>query len=360
MRAVAIIAVVGYHYTHHGRPFMGGWLGVSLFFILSGYLITRLLVEEHSKRRDISLRAFYRRRVARLLPAFALFSTVLLIAAALRMDLFGPPNVVRNGFLAASTYTANWFFVHRGVDWLGPFSPMWSLSVEEQFYLLWPITLVLLLRRHTSQRVGRFVLVAAAIVFIEVVIRSTLWPRDAETVMGTDGEPLAFLLLGCTVALLCPLGAALDASRAGELARRYWVPASVLLLTVFALVEDGPGTLGPGRLLVLVVAACMVLIVIATLADTPIRRALAVRPLVMLGRLSYGIYLWHIAVLAATAWAMRHLDLSVNPIARGTVALALTLAVAIVSYRYVERPLRARIRGDYRKSNATLIAPLSS
>jgi peptidoglycan/LPS O-acetylase OafA/YrhL len=359
LRAVAMMAVVGYHYTHYGRPFRGGWLGVSLFFILSGFLITRLLVEEHNETHRISLRDFYRRRVARLLPAFALFSLVLLIVAALRWDLFGAPHIVRDGFLAASTYTANTFFLRRGVDWLGPFSPTWSLSIEEQFYLLWPLILLLLLRRHDSRRVGRFVLVAAAVVFAEVIIRSVLWPRDLGPVIGTEGEPLAFLLLGCTVALLCPLGATLDASPVGRLARRYWAAAVLLLVTFVTLVEDGPRAFGPGRLLMLIVAACMVLVVIAALSDTPIRRALRVRPLVVLGQMSYGIYLWHIALFAATAGAMRHLHLSANPVARATVSLALTLVVATVSYRWVERPLRTRIR-HYRKSNATLIAPLSS
>ena len=338
---------------------MGGWLGVSLFFILSGFLITRLLVEERNTTQRISLRAFYRRRVARLLPAFALFSLVLLLVAAFRWDVFGAPHIVRDGFVAASTYTANWVFLRRGVDWLGPFSPTWSLSIEEQFYLLWPLTLLLLLRRHDSRRAGRFVLVAAAVVFAEVIVRSVMWPRDLGPVIGSEGEPLAFLLIGCTIALLCPLGAALDASQVGRLARRYWAPAAILLAMFCALVEDGPRAFGPGRVLMLVVAGCMVLVVIAALSDTPIRRAMRVRPLVVLGQMSYGIYLWHIALFAATAWGMRRLHLGANPATRGIMAVALTLVVATASYRWVERPLRARIR-NYRKSNATLIAPLSS
>ncbi|MEY2401534.1 MAG: hypothetical protein QOJ08_1645 [Ilumatobacteraceae bacterium] len=167
LRAISVAAVIFYHAGFGWMP--GGFLGVEVFFVVSGFLITSLLLEEREKNGGIGLRQFWLRRARRLLPA--LFAV--LIAVGTWMALFGTPQQrsdLHRDFLPGIFYVANWGQIFGGAQYFGNFSPLrhlWSLAVEEQWYLLWPLTFVWLTRRgKRTAEIGRSVLIAAAVVML--------------------------------------------------------------------------------------------------------------------------------------------------------------------------------------------------
>jgi peptidoglycan/LPS O-acetylase OafA/YrhL len=344
MRAVAVAWVVAYHYSNQKAPFAGGFLGVDLFFVLSGFLITRLLIDERRAHGAVSLGGFYKRRVARLLPGFLFFGLVLVVLVHVGVTLYGNPATVDRGFFASATYSANWFAAAHRDQWLGPFTPMWSLSVEEQFYLLWPITLLLLLRKWSPERTGRIVLGAVVFVFAQVALRSLLFPTDRFIIWGTDAEPMGALLLGCATGLVLFNGRDVKPT-IERFVRQAWPLATICLLIFFTQYDEGSGTLFYERGVGALLCCCMVVLLGAALLDTPARRALSWRPLVYVGRRSYEIYLWHVVVAFAIAWTLHRLGWYPNLLILTLVIAAATLLVSEVAYRFVEQPLRRTING---------------
>src|SRR3954447_20444420 len=174
MRALAVIAVMVYHANPSWLP--GGFLGVEVFFVISGYLITLLLIGEHERSGTVSLRGFYTRRARRLLPAlFTLLVAITIYTALFNRDALGQP---RGDVLAALAYVSNWYqiWVGQGYTAAGDFSPLrhlWSLAVEEQFYLVWPLVMIGLIRlgRHRlPQLAGLLVLAALAITAVTAML----------------------------------------------------------------------------------------------------------------------------------------------------------------------------------------------
>ena len=156
LRGIAVAAVVVNHLRPNALP--GGWLGVDVFFVLSGYLITSLLLTERTATGRIDLGRFYSRRARRLLPALFLVLVGVTVAARLAPDAPGF-NDLRYDGLSALAYVANWHFIASGAKYFNALTPsplqhLWSLSIEEQFYLAWPIALVLVLRRGRARTVG--------------------------------------------------------------------------------------------------------------------------------------------------------------------------------------------------------------
>ena len=156
-------------------------------------------------------------------------------------------------------------------------------------------------------------------------------------VFGTDGEPLVCLLAGCAAALWWRSDKEFARTRLAPAIRNHGAWAALVLVPFLVTAENAPGQLGPGRCLFPLIVLAMVVLILAALTAPGIRRALSVAPLVVLGRLSYGIYLWHLIVFAmvgrACAGTVAHIGLSI----------VVTLAIAGASYRYLERPLRARL-----------------
>jgi peptidoglycan/LPS O-acetylase OafA/YrhL len=150
LRAVAVLAVVLYHLHGPQAPILGGFLGVDLFFVLSGFLITRLLLEDHRRRGSISLRSFYRRRMARLFPALAVVLAFVTLDAV-TIGSGGPRTQLLAGVAATIGYSANWLWGTGHA--FGTLDAMWSLSVEEQFYVVWPFAFLLIMRRGTIRTV---------------------------------------------------------------------------------------------------------------------------------------------------------------------------------------------------------------
>ncbi|PJJ58003.1 peptidoglycan/LPS O-acetylase OafA/YrhL [Mumia flava] len=336
VRAVAVLLVVAYHVAPAALP--GGYAGVDVFFVLSGFLITTLLLAEAQREGRVDLPGFWVRRLRRLVPAAA----TLVIAVAALTVLVGRDTGagLKRQVLGGVTWTSNWLQVADGWAYADAGEPpilnhLWSLAIEEQYYLLWPVVLVLMLR--VLRRRGAAVL-ALVLGGASAVAMAWTFAPDAPTraYMGTDTHVFG-LLLGSALALSGAanlLNGAAPAARPGRWLT--WVGAGGLVLVAgyTVLVPWTSPVAYRGGLLLVSVAVCGV--VLAAANRTPLARALAVAPLRWVGQRSYGIYLWHWPLVVAAV----RIAPPERALAAGLVAVAAAVAVADVSYRLVELPMR--------------------
>src|SRR6266536_4879494 len=201
VRALAVLAVVVYHLGTTGGAHLlpGGFLGVDVFFVLSGYLITSLLMVEGWQAGRISIRRFYQRRARRLLPA--LLALLLAVGVAGAFWLTDQAAALRGELVAALTYVTNWWLIAQKASYFGggsrpsPLTHLWSLAVEEQFYLVWPLVMILLARLRTSRRV---VLAVLAVLIAASTVAAALWydpwADPSRVYYGTDTRALAPLV----------------------------------------------------------------------------------------------------------------------------------------------------------------------
>ncbi len=330
IRAVAVVAVlVGHAQAIRGeRLGSGGVIGVYVFFVLSGFLITALLVEESRRNGAVSLPRFYARRALRLLPAlFLVLAAVGLVAA------FRPENgsAVRSAkaIPAALLYYGNLVSAHSGCEALGYLAHTWSLSVEEQFYLLWPLVFVLAGRRSRA-----LLVVAVTGAVASAAWRAYLWPQPNECRVGHAPDAQAdALLVGCVTALVLYAATPAARDRLARAARVLLVPATAWLVVEAAWAPGGAAfAYRFGNVLVGLASAVLVLYVVLGTGGGP----LAAPAAVAVGRRSYGIYLWHVVVLGVFATNGFSANESVLAM------LVLTPLLAWLSYRYVEAPVLRR------------------
>jgi peptidoglycan/LPS O-acetylase OafA/YrhL len=334
LRALAVIAVFLYHSRIDWMP--GGFLGVDLFFVLSGYLITSLLLVEWEARNRIDLRRFWLRRARRLFPALV----VVVLAALILGAIFARGDLARTRGDAISSlfYYTNWhlvlanhsYFVRMGSPSL--LQHLWSLAVEEQFYLIWPLLLVPGLVLVGRKRLP--LLIVAGIAGSAALMWLLYKPTDPSRVYyGTDTR--AFLLLmGILLALVWP---AIERMRRSlPLLELLGVAALVGSVLLFRQMQDFNPTLYRGGD---VAAAFCFAVLIAAVAHpmTGLGRALGVAPLRWLGERSYGIYLWHWLVIALMRPGV---DISWTGPGVVVAQAAIVLSAATLSFRYVEQPIR--------------------
>jgi peptidoglycan/LPS O-acetylase OafA/YrhL len=333
LRAVAIAAVLLFHAA---GLLPGGYFGVDLFFVLSGFLITTLLLEEHAARGTISLRGFYQRRALRLLPALVVLLTAFLVvatAAALVGDRAQGKDVF--GVLAGLGYFSNLAMTAEPASspMPGELRHLWSLAQEEQFYLLWPLVLIVLLRRRLP---GLVLAVAAGAAGVTVLRHVQLHVEDAAAgriVFGPDVRGLP-ILVGCCLALILARSRGPSRVLTASLA-----PFAVLcVLALFFL--PGSRLLVPGPLVVFSLA-CAALLVVALDDRSPVARLLSTRPLVYGGRISYSLYLWHFPFFVMVGLNDPSAEHALVP---SVAAVAATFACAIASYHFVELPFLRRKR----------------
>ncbi len=330
LRAFAVLAVVGFHYLP--GQFRGGHLGVELFFVLSGYLITGLLVSEQQDRGRIDLYAFWARRALRLYPALVVMVVVTLVLA----QVTGHPGI--SYLVVVESAAAALLFVNDFALLKGKFTlyldPTWSLGVEEQFYIGWQLVLRHLLKRSSPVGLGRLTAgVAAGFAVANAVAFAALgFPATYFTPLGHASA----LLAGSAVALLRPA--------AGRILTAAASCAGILLVASVFVAPDLHDPLlwhGPQQLFALAAA-----LVIAHQAVSQFR-PLASTPLVWLGRRSYSIYLWHQVVLVALTHSLPH----AGQLSIAALGIPVSVAAGALSYRYVERPFVkfkarfARVRG---------------
>lgn len=315
LRAVAIAAVFVFHFSARALP--GGWAGVDVFFVLSGYLITTILAGELARTGHIDFKRFYLNRMLRLVPAL----TCLLAFMAL-LGIFADSAAQREAIFEAigvsATYMMNW---NRAFDWLPQYvlGHTWSLSTEEQFYLLWPPLLLLIrLRRPLRWTIA---LIAIITVWRFHVALSGADPERTYNGFDTHADTL---LIGCVLALLKP------GRRIAHLAGRTAALPVLGLVAIFTTM--GLRTIEAQTVGMTLAALCSAWIVVAALDHGWIARVLSLRPLVFTGKISYGLYLWHFPIIHLLS-AYSHL-----PRLAMLLAACVSYPVAVVSYRLIEQP----------------------
>jgi peptidoglycan/LPS O-acetylase OafA/YrhL len=340
LRAISVLAVFFYHVGVSWMP--GGFLGVDVFFVISGYLITALLVGEFRRGGHINVAAFWLRRARRLLPAVGVMIAVtMLVALVLVPDRIGE---LRGNAVASLFYVNNWHLIFSHQSYFESFQPslfrhLWSLSVEEQFYLLWPLVCAGVLARLGR---GRLLLVAIAGIVASTLLMAGLYDPassgGSRAFYGADTRA-APLLAGVALALVWdPLKLPALKGRLALALDVAGVVGLVMVLRAFFDATDFDPGLYHGGFLVLALWASLLVAAVAHPA-TRLSRLLATGPAIWLGVRSYGFYLWHWPVIALTR---PHIDVPLSgPVLIG-LQLAATLALADLSYRFVEQPFRRR------------------
>jgi peptidoglycan/LPS O-acetylase OafA/YrhL len=344
LRGLAVLSVMAVHTPQFSRYVPGGFLGVDLFLVLSGFLITCLLVEEHARRGSIRLRLFYARRALRLLPAlWVLLGALALLALYSDVPWAAQisPKTIFRGELLVLCAAGNWAWLFR-VD-LFVLSHAWTLGLEEQFYLLWPPLLALLLSRRVRRR--RVILLVAACILVVAALRTVLWQRFVglrySLITSSMATRADALLVGCLVGLLACWNCLPRRGGWGHLALQAAGLASLLPLAyLWVHVQPGAASLYFGGF-TLTAAACALLLA-AAVSDPPrlVSRLLGAPPLAGLGRLAYGLYLWHFPVFGLLSHFVHKVWPSYYPGTRVDLALkfAVSFAAALLSFYCVERP----------------------
>ena len=347
LRAIAVGAVIAYHLGATWLP--GGFLGVDVFLVISGFLITSLLLAEREAKGRIDLRRFWTRRALRLLPA--LFLMLIVVLAAMVIIHPGEVGRLRGAVLASLGYVANWYFAFADVPYFEQFGRpsvlqhLWSLAVEEQFYILWPPLLAVAL---VSLRLRWLMLGIVAAIAGSTVLSWVLWEPFADPsriYYGTDTRAVG-LLVGVLLALVWP--AARKAKEASPQARAVLDGAGAVCLAALAYglltLGDLDERLYRGGLLAVAVATAG-LVAVAAHPASRLGKALGNPVMVWIGLRSYGIYLWHWPVVMLTR---PHVDVPLDGPPLVLLRLALTVGAAALSYRYVEVPIRrAGLRGTW-------------
>ena len=355
VRAFAVLAVMLYHAGQSWA--LGGYLGVDVFFVLSGFLITSLLVQEWCEEGRIDLRAFWIRRAKRLLPALGVVMLGIITYAAV-FAAPGEVDTIRSDAFASLGYVANWRFILSGQSYFAQFtqpSPlkhMWSLAIEEQFYLLWPLIVVGVLAIWKSVRA--VVVLSVAMIIGSATLMALLYHphQDPSRVYyGTDTR-VQSLLVGAVAGVLLLMHGPIR-SRGALLALRLAAAVGALYVVweCWRMSERTDNLYRGGFLL----SALAVVAVVASVTQ-PQRGALgaflSLAPLRFVGRISYGLYLWHWPVYL-TLTATRT---GVSGTALLFLRLAVTTAFALVSFVLIEQPIRT---GRLRLPRPALVIPLA-
>jgi peptidoglycan/LPS O-acetylase OafA/YrhL len=347
LRGVAILAVMAFN--GHVAWMRGGFVGVDMFFALSGFLITCVLLQGYGRTSSIRFKEFYFRRALRLLPA--LFGLIVLcVVYALIFQEGEGTTATLKGVVFTLLYVANWAQVPPNPPGIGALSHAWSLSVEEQFYIVWPLLLFLLLKLKSRTLV---VAILCALISISILTSVLLWNTGAPHLRMYFGSDVRAheLLIGCIAALLLSWGI-FEPTRRLRLTLHAASAASLAVLFVsFYFVRANAGFVYNGGF-ALVSIGTAVLILDVLLFPSRLSHLFEFAPLVWVGKISYGLYLWHFPVFEASK---RLFDGRMSPFFSGLIGVGLTVLVATVSFYWLEQPLRKLGR---RKPGADTTSPL--
>ena len=346
LRAIAVLAVLAYHIGLSWTP--GGLLGVGVFFTLSGYIITDLLLGQQARTGSLQLVDFWLRRARRLLPALFVMLTVVVGWVALfdRAQLAA----LRGMVASAALYVSNWWLIAQHQSYFSRFGPpsplghLWSLAVEEQFYLVWPWLVLLGLalsrrrRRHGSSEYYGLAAVTMLLAAASATAMALLYHPGYDPTRvydGTDTRAFA-LLIGAALAFVWP-SRKLRASMSKASTWTLDGVGVVGLLVIAALIwrtTEYSAFLYRGGLVLLSVATAMVVAAVAAPASR-VGRMLGAAPVRWIGVRSYGIYLWHYPIIVLTTPAN-----TTDSLGRGALQVAASIVVAALSWHFVEEPIR--------------------
>lgn len=337
LRAVAVIAVMIFHGASESLP--GGWLGVDLFFVISGFLITTLLLTERDRWGSTDFVSFWAGRARRLFPALAvMIAVVLVLSSVLTMPVRRP--AIGSDALSAIGYIANWNFLSGGEAYFGavtepsPLLHTWSLAVEEQFYIIFPFVVVVL-TTFCGRRMRAVVLAAAA-------CASAAWmaylfdpalPPD-RVYYGTDTRAHE-LLIGAACAALLLIDDRVT-RRVAAVCRRLAVPAALVVVAAFVWWDETRAFTFRGGLAIFAVLSAIVLVACWTRSPGRLMAFLSSRPMRSIGVVSYGLYLWHWPVMVF----LDEVRMGFGGVVLLLLQLALTGVLAAASYRWIEMPIR--------------------
>lgn len=349
LRGVAVLAVIAYHLKIDWAS--GGLLGVGVFFTLSGYLITDILLERWSERR-LSLKEFWFARARRLLPA--LFLVLIVVMAWVTIGNPAQLATLRGEAIASALFVSNWWFIFQDVSYFAQFGPpsplghIWSLGVEEQFYIIWPWMLLGGLaifgagqagprgkRRRLQPRLAVATLVLALISIILMVVLYKPGPDSMRAYEGTDTRAFG-LLIGAALAMVWPSRRLISkvSSQARNTLDLIGAAGLLMIILLIIVTDEFSPFIYRGGLVLLSIATAMV---VASVAHPSSRMGLAlgIRPLRWIGVRSYGIYLWQSPIILLTTPALAAFDLP-----RAVVQVGATFLIAALSWKYLEDPIR--------------------
>ncbi|MFP7300387.1 acyltransferase family protein [Neobacillus niacini] len=340
LRAVAVLGVILYHLNIPW--FQGGFSGVTVFFVLSGYLITDILIDEWQKNNKIDFLRFMIRRFRRLAPAVL----VMIFLVSLWVIVTNHPSFekLRSDFLPSILYITNWWYIIREVSYFdsfghaSPFTHLWSLAIEEQFYLLWPLLMILGFTFIKRKRVQ--VLAILIGVVISAWLMAILYlPGDDPSRVYYGSDTRAFsLLLGAALAFVWPsqrLSKTVP-RHAGLVLEIIGITSFLLIVILFMVTSQFDSFHYQGGMLFLSIVTILVVAALAHPASQ-LAKWLSVKPLLWIGVRSYGIYLWHYPIIILTSPIVNTDGLILWRI---TLQLFFTLVISELSYRYVEVPIR--------------------
>ena len=346
LRALAVLAVIIYHVDVNYLP--GGFLGVDLFFVLSGYLISSLIIKEYRKTGSLNLYNFYIRRARRLLPAVYFMITVGLVVMVLFNEV-----LLRKSHLDAIfgyIYSSNWWYIFHKLDYFdsfgaqSPFKHLWSLAIEEQFYMIFPL-LFLLINRKKKSKDGtyklnkNFLYVVLGLILVSLIAHILLFDINniSRIYFGTDTRAFS-LLVGVVGAILYPMEK-LHAKVTPQQNIMYSVVSLVsiaTLITVMIYTSEYNTWLYRGGFLLVAILG-LIVIISSGKQHTLMSRLLSFKPVVFIGKISYSLYLWHFPVLVLTTPVS---EIGNPNIIFVILRVILTFALATASYVFVETPIR--------------------
>ena len=346
LRAIAVIAVIIYHIDANYLP--GGFLGVDLFFVLSGYLISSLIIKEYKSTGTVNLYNFYVRRARRLLPAVYFMITVVLIIITLFNGV-----LLKKSYLDALfgyIYSSKWWYIFHKLDYFdsfgsqSPFKHLWSLAIEEQFYMFFPLIFLIFNRKSKSNNGNsklnkNFIYVVLSLILVSLIAHILLFDINNinRIYFGTDTRAFS-LLVGVVGAILYPM----DRLSERTTKKDNMIYSIVSLVSILVLIgimintsEYNTWLYRGGFLLVAIIG--LIIIISSGRQYTFMSKILSFKPFVFIGKISYSLYLWHFPILVVTTPVS---EIGNPNLFYVTLRIVLIFLVATGSYMFVETPIR--------------------
>ena len=340
IRAFAIFSVFAYHLNYQWAK--GGFIGVDVFFVLSGYLITSSLLAQWQKKQTIDYKRFLYGRFKRLIPA-AYFMIIVVVAFSFIFKQELLPTL-RGDAIASLFYSSNWWFIFHNVSYFdsfgagSPLKNLWSLAIEEQFYLLWPLVFIVLLKLCKSKK--QLVYMILSLAMVSVILMAVLYVPGSDpsrVYYGTDTRYFA-LLFGAVLAIVWPMAKMRPDVPQHETRTLNIIGAvafSLLVVWSIVLSEFSAFLYYGGFLLITLIS--LILIAVTAHPSSIWSKILGIKPLRYIGSRSYGIYLWHYPIIILTTPITA---VGTTSLLRTVLQVGATLIIAEFSYRLIENPIR--------------------